>query len=208
MAILNPKVKRSRNKTLILNSIGIFVAVLFLIACENREKKSDKTLLTNVIEKDTVLNSVKVKIKTYYRFNHDLTSQVRQAEEYIIADKTAFSISFSEAGVNWKDLDIKDLRAFQKCFPLFENRLGFELFMSNCLPCHTNYPNASDKGICRMLVNVKTKGSLQDFLRNSITDSLGTIKHQSFQYLDSLEIGNIHAFIEKSCRGSVTNTKE
>jgi hypothetical protein len=209
MVILNPKVKRLQNKTLLLlGSLSVFAGILFLSACENKKKRAEDTLLANISEKDTVLSSVKVKIKTYYKLNQDLSDRVKQAEEYLISDKVAFRINFSETGVNWKDLDIKNFQAFQNCFPLFENRLGFELFMSNCLQCHTTYPNASDKGICVMFRTVKNRADMVDFLNNPLTDSVGTLRHPSFQYLDTLEIRNICTFLEKSCSGSVTNTKE
>lgn len=209
METLNQKVKLSLSRILThLNNLILFCLIFFFVSCNKNENKEEQNSQGNIIMVDTLINFNKITIKTYFKFNFESKGLVKQAEEYYSKESVAFRIDFSENGTNWKNLEIKDYNVFYNVFPLYKNRLGSELYMSNCISCHTSYPSSADKSVCFGFSKYSDKSFFKKFLENKLIDSLGILRHPDFISMDTLEINQIHSFLSKSCGGTTTNTQE
>lgn len=209
METLNRKVKISQNRILTpLNNLILFSLTFFFVSCYNNENKDEKSSVSNIVIKDTLINSNQINMKTYFKFNTELNGLIKQAEEYYSKGKMVFRIDYSENGVNWKNLEVMDYKVFYSTFPFYKNRLGSELYLSNCISCHTSYPSSADKSICIGFSKYNNKGLFQKFLGEKLIDSVAIVRHPDFPSMDTLEINQIHAFLSKSCGGITTNTQE
>ena len=187
------------------NILIIVIASVTLFSCSNSNEYmlNKNGVITKGILKDgqklgkwiQIVDSINLKTEMYYGYENSNDSTAIQKENIYLNDSIFLSLVYSN---NWiKDIQIYNVNKMNKYYPFLFNKLGFELFHTNCGSCHLYFPNETKNQFAKKLLVKENLGFLSSFLHTqSILDSTTMIYHPAFINLDSTEIKTISDYVK------------
>lgn len=140
------------------------------------------------------IDSLGIDIEQYYGYDRHGKSYITR-ERYFTGDELFLDVSYQFSSI--KNLEIYNDSLKDLVMPFIENRLGFDLFHTNCGGCHNAFPDEKSRPFINRLVLMKKEGRLKWFLseRQVLNNDL-SISHPNFDYLDTNEINSIIRYLD------------
>ncbi len=188
-----------------IKSFAILIFILSLLSCIKKDFKFEKNLQNGVTSYGLTQNNSRIgkwieknestllRKEIYYGFTNAEISYP-EIEKYYYNDKPFLTISYKNNHI--QDLSNYDSVLTLEHLPSLTNRLGFDLFYSNCGSCHLYFPNYENNYFGKLVVDKYNSNYLQKFLNETnVLDSNLCLVHPSFNKLDNFELRSIIKYL-------------
>lgn len=184
---------------LLSKSFLLILSLSFLLCCtsDTEERKNLYQNNQKIGLWTYSIDSLDMRKEEFYGYSLKSDSSILQRERFYKDNIAFLEIFYSYLSI--QDIDISDMELTDKLMPFLSNRLGFELFQTNCGSCHRAFPDEKSSFFIDKINDLNKTDELKSFLshRKNIDEKLSLI-HPSFNYLDSFEIENIIIYLNKN----------
>ena len=166
------------------------IMFLFIYSCVSN-RNEEKVNLSQGDERVGIwrgyIDSLYVEYEERYGYCGSLDSSLLQYKKYSKNNKIFLEIQYQYGWI--KDLNIIDTTLTYLVMPFLDDRVGFDLYHTNCANCHYAFPDKASEKFINLINKQYYENKLYNFLHKEkyFKDDF-LLFHPNFTNLDSIEL--------------------